>query len=269
MDSHYASTLFRYEREFAIQYRAFTTFVCQDDKHTIKVGEPGYPVAAVERGKQVLVGLNQKLVVGDHDFTKLSLVPSVNFIVNIPDSIEGTFYSGKVFVGLKNSAFQNSSPIRHATELLKTLQSTGTCNTNPVLLLYTDGGPDHRSNYPIVQIALVCLFLQLDLDFLCAVRTPPYNSWKNPAERIMSPLNIALQGAGVVRSKTAFEDNLKSCNNLKQIREIATQIPQIKEAITDSVEAPKALLYSLFNRLKLKGEPVSNSSIAGRDQESR
>lgn len=85
----------------------------------------------------------------------------------------------------------------------------------------------------------------------------------------MSPLNIALQGAGVVRSKTAFEDNLKSCNNLKQIREIATQIPQIKEAITDSVEAPKALLYSLFNRLKLKGEPVSNSSIAGRDQESR
>lgn len=182
MDSHYASTLFRYEREFAIQYRAFTTFVCQDDKHTIKVGEPGYPVAAVERGKQVLVGLNQKLVVGDHDFTKLSLVPSVNFIVNIPDSIEGTFYSGKVFVGLKNSAFQNSSPICHATELLKTLQSTGTCNTNPVLLLYTDGGPDHRSNYPIVQIALVCLFLQLDLDFLCAVRTPPYNSWKNPAE---------------------------------------------------------------------------------------
>lgn len=48
VDSHYASALYRYEREFAIQYRVFTTFVCQDDKHTIKVGELGYPVAAVE-----------------------------------------------------------------------------------------------------------------------------------------------------------------------------------------------------------------------------
>ena len=26
-----------------------------DDKHRCKVGEPGYPVAAVERGRQVIV----------------------------------------------------------------------------------------------------------------------------------------------------------------------------------------------------------------------
>lgn len=73
----------------------------------------------MEWRKQVFVGLNDKLVVGDHDFTKLSLVPSVNFIVNIPESIEGTFYHGKVFVDLKNSAFQSSSLIRHARELLR------------------------------------------------------------------------------------------------------------------------------------------------------
>ena len=29
-------------------------FVCLDDKHKIKVGEPGFPVAAAERGRQVL-----------------------------------------------------------------------------------------------------------------------------------------------------------------------------------------------------------------------
>ena len=144
--------------------------------------------------------------------------------------------------------------LQTSRELLKVLQSSG--DTNPIAL-YTDGGPDHRSNYPTVQIALVCLFLQLNLDFLCAIRTPPYNSWKNPAERIMSLLNIALQGTGVVSSVTTFEDNLKSCNNLKQIRELATQIPEVKEAIADSVEAPKAVLSSFFNRLKLKGEPVS------------
>ncbi len=100
VNSHYASALFRYEREFAIKYRQHSTFVCQDDKHSFKVGEPGYPVAAVERGKQVLVGLNEKMVVGDHDFTKLTLTPSVNFLVNIPESMEETFYHGRVFAGL-------------------------------------------------------------------------------------------------------------------------------------------------------------------------
>ena len=253
VDSHHASALFRYEREFAIKYRQHSTFVCQDDKHSIKVGEPGYPVAAVERGKQVLVGLNEIMMVGDHDFTKLTLTPSVNFLVNIPESMEETFYHGRVFVGLKGSVFQSSSPIRHATELSKILE---TDNTNPILLLYTDGGPDHRSNYPSVQIALICLFLHLDLDFLCAIRTPPYNSWKNPAERIMSLLNLALQGAGVARRATTYEDQLKACSNMKQIRLCAEQVPGLKDAIADSLEAPKTLLYSLFRRLKLKDEPV-------------
>ena len=30
-----------------------TTFVSQDDKHTVKVGEHGYPVVVMERGKTV------------------------------------------------------------------------------------------------------------------------------------------------------------------------------------------------------------------------
>ncbi len=48
-----------------------------DDKHTIKVGEPGYPVAGVERGRQLLVTAAKKMVVADHDFTKFSMTPSV------------------------------------------------------------------------------------------------------------------------------------------------------------------------------------------------
>lgn len=49
------SALWKYQKEFAVKYRNHAAFVCQDDKHTVKVGEPGVPVAAVERGKQVLV----------------------------------------------------------------------------------------------------------------------------------------------------------------------------------------------------------------------
>lgn len=256
VDCHYASALYRYEREFCVKFREYTTFVSQDDKHTIKVGEPEYPVAAVDRGKTVLVGLNEKMVVGDHDFTKFTLTPSVNFLIDIPETIEGSFYCGKVHVGLKDSTFEHSSPIRHATELKQILENHVT-PIQPLLVMYMDGGPDHRLTYASVQQSLLALFIQLDLDFLCAVRTPPHNSWKNPAERIMSILNLALQGVGMVRPKTTHEDQLQKCKNMKQIRELAKSVPGLEEEILDSLERPKSLLSSLFSRLKLKEKPFS------------
>ena len=42
-------------REYAIKVKEHCLFVCLDDKHRLKIGEPGCPVAAMERGKRVLV----------------------------------------------------------------------------------------------------------------------------------------------------------------------------------------------------------------------
>lgn len=89
VDAYYASAVFRYQKEFCVKFRDVTTFICQDDKHTVKVGEPGYPLAAVERGKRVIVGLNQSMEVGDHDFAKFSLTPSVSLEVEIPEDMDG------------------------------------------------------------------------------------------------------------------------------------------------------------------------------------
>ena len=79
---------------------------------------------------------------------------------------------------------------RHMTELNSIWKTRD--ETKPILLLYTDGGLDHRLTYISVKLSLIALFLERDLDYLCAVRTPPHHSWKNPVERIMSILNIAL-----------------------------------------------------------------------------
>jgi len=50
---------------------------------------------------------------------------------------------------------------------------------HPLSLLYIkNGGPDHQLTYATVQISLISIFLALDLDFICAVHTPPYHSWK-------------------------------------------------------------------------------------------
>lgn len=68
-----------------------------DDKHHCKVGEPGHPVAAVERGRRVVVGADQVFAVSDYDFTKFSIVPSVTMLIDIPESVnEGSFYRGQV-----------------------------------------------------------------------------------------------------------------------------------------------------------------------------
>ena len=157
-------------------------------KNTIKVGEPGCPIAAAERGKQVLVSRQTKFQVGDHDFSKFSLTPSVCLLIDVPETLEGSFYRGSVFVGLKDNAFEASSPLRHMAEFNQILTSCS--DDNPVLLLYTDGGPDHRLTYVSVKLSLIALFLERDLDMLCAVRTPPHHSWKNPVERIMSIINL-------------------------------------------------------------------------------
>ena len=39
-----------------------------------------------------------------------------------------------------------------------------------------------------------------------AVRTPPHGSWKGPAERIMSILNMRLQTVGLMRSESPYRD---------------------------------------------------------------
>ena len=54
-DAYYDSALWKYQKEFAVKYRNHKAFVCQDDKLTVKLGEPEVPVAAVEHSKQVLV----------------------------------------------------------------------------------------------------------------------------------------------------------------------------------------------------------------------
>ena len=76
-DSHYCAAIFRYMREYAVKYRTLSMFVSLDDKHRVKVGEPGRPNAAVERGRRVLVGTNEIFEVSDHDFCKFSIIPSV------------------------------------------------------------------------------------------------------------------------------------------------------------------------------------------------
>ena len=70
-------------------FQDLTTFVSLDDKQWIKVGEPNYLVAAAKHGRCVLVAQNDTFEVGDHKITKFSLISSVSFVINIPETLKG------------------------------------------------------------------------------------------------------------------------------------------------------------------------------------
>ena len=88
-----------------------------------------------------------------------------------------------------------------------------------ILCVYTDGGPDHRTTYVSVKLSLIALFLKFDLDYLIAARTPPYHSWCNPVERVMSLLNLGLQCIGMMRREGSelFEKEMSKCGNMKAL----------------------------------------------------
>ena len=97
----------------------------------------------------------------------------------------------------KDQIFEKSTPIQHmrelCTEIRKKHSKDGIKYSEQILLLFTDGGGYDNVLKISVQISLICLFLQLDLDYLIAMHTCPTQSWVNPAERVMCILNYALQ----------------------------------------------------------------------------
>ena len=89
-DEHYCAALFHYQRKFAIKYRILVNFVCINEKHKIRVREPGFSIAAPEREGERLVLFNETFIVGDHDFTHFSFTPSVVLIISISEQFEGS-----------------------------------------------------------------------------------------------------------------------------------------------------------------------------------
>ncbi len=83
-------------------------------------------------------------------------------------------------------------------ELHNVFSTNSDFSSKPIVFICSDGGPDHRLAYVQLNL-LICIFLKLDLDYLCACRTASYHSWKNPVERVMSDLSLQCVGVSTAR----------------------------------------------------------------------
>ncbi|XP_038122977.1 uncharacterized protein LOC119771239 [Culex quinquefasciatus] len=123
----------------------------------------------------------------------------------------------------------------------------------------TDSGPDHNVTSILVMLSYIYIFIELDLDFLGAARTPPNFSVVNPAERFMSVANIALVGVSLSRNNLgADEKKVKSFTSKKLWRDAHQKRPDIDypQLALDGTKDARKLLSDRFERLTYKGEQV-------------
>ena len=55
-DAHYTNAIQRFIMKRAVKYRDTCIYVSADANTKVQVGEPGFPIASVARGRQVIVG---------------------------------------------------------------------------------------------------------------------------------------------------------------------------------------------------------------------
>ena len=102
IDEHFCAAVFKYTREYAVQFKEEVIFVCVDDKSKVDFGEPWQVVQTGVRAKKSIVPTSLTLSALEHDVqSKGSITPSVCLSVKISEDIAGSFYNGQVTVSFK------------------------------------------------------------------------------------------------------------------------------------------------------------------------
>ena len=121
-----------------------------DDKPKIPAGDPGVSEAATSHMRKAVTTKKLTLESSDHNYHSVNLTPSVTLLCDLPEKATGSFFTGQVYVGIKDSIFEPSDPLRHVLELLSVLWNEEE-TFFPYLTVFTDGGGDHNIKYLYVQ----------------------------------------------------------------------------------------------------------------------
>ena len=256
-----------------------------DDKAKVAVGNAGQNISTGARplGQYAHQGADMARL--DHDFSPHSITPSATLVIDIPEAAGGKWYHGALHVGLKDSVFETSEPFRHAEELKRIYKFEGTKRSGeraeaetvvpysggpPVLVVYSDGGPDRMLSRASVLVANIVLFLELDLDMMVLARTVPGLSFNNWVERCMSGLNRGIMNTTLMLDDSTkesgvgayerFFEALPKLNNTKDIREAAEKwslgADDFKLKYKTAIRGPIDQLANRLRHITWAQEPV-------------
>lgn len=241
------------------KFREYSTVVMMDDKASIPVGPVGAPVGATRRQRHVYCKETDEINSTDHDIVAQHITPSVSILLEPPaDPGSKKWYGGVPEVILKCAIFEPSNAFRHSAELFNRIKLEME-DVTPLLFGITDGGPDHNTMHVSTQLALIALFLALDLDFLCFARTPPNFSVINPVERFMCVANIALNGVALAREPVGEHERLvKNLCSKSAWREAVSKHPNIaiKSLAKEGISHAITMIEQRLSRLSYKGNEI-------------
>lgn len=102
--------------------------------------------------------------------------------------------------------------MRHIVEISQIIK-------DPILVMFSDGGGDHKLTFVSVQLGFLSLFIKYKLSHIVAGRCAPCQSYIDPVERVMSVLNLGLQSVGVMRQEmqSGFEKQISGLNTMADI----------------------------------------------------
>ena len=242
-DQHWVNAQTKYHKEHLVDCRnqvgrRHVRFYGQDDKAKIPIGSEVAISTGARRSNKAIVPTDPSLnknFAADHDWSNASIIPSVTLHGNVPDDYLGTFFGGgeegdgEITVTLNDATFNKSDVFVHTAQLLLDLRTRpaepgsekSAADELMVLLLQTDGGPDHNLTFLRSRLALVGLFLLLDVDAMKILRGAPQGSSLNTVERCMAILNIALCDLALLRAIMAewAETLVANLNSMKEVRD--------------------------------------------------
>jgi hypothetical protein len=287
VDQHWVCALTRTHKEWLIavklqavahDYQALSVvrFAGQDDKCKVPVGDVVHVSSNVRPNTKAIVPTGESVKAADHDWKCANIIPSVLHLGNIPDDMSGSFFggghdtgTGELEVVLKDATFDASDVFSHCAQLLVSMRER---QVPFLLLLQTDGGPDHNLMFVRTQLALVAMFLELEeIDHLVVLRGCPQGSYLNTVERGMSILNLGLQHCSIKRGRMPnwAEKRVQSASTMKEIRVAANKFDREKATAT----APSEMVPStLVGRIGDSPEEVLRNEEIGanvRSEQSR
>ena len=126
------------------------------------------------RSEKSYVGLNEKFLLTNHDFSKLSIIPDAHLLHEIPEKDEladekvddglldkgsrlGEWYSGQVFYGFKSMVSEGSSVMRCAAEIADVMAEHFD-KTQTSLYVYSDAGLENKTYTKIKNCILPYFF---------------------------------------------------------------------------------------------------------------
>ena len=125
--------------------------------------------------------------------------------------------------------FDPSEVLDHCAQLVYTLKLAGLKVT--VLVLQTEGGPDHSLKRVTMQFALLAMTKMLNIDHLVVLRCAPNVSTMNKVECGISVLNLPLAHTTTIGGDMApwAEKAAKGTNSMATMRTIAAKLDKARD----------------------------------------